>query len=532
MLLPGYVLTLDLIFGPKATFPSYSGIASSFPLNLLIYIFQLFLNGWIVEKFLLALLFVLLFYLPLKFYPFINKHGEAYFVSLFFAINPFVYERFLAGHIAILYAYAFLFPFVSSLIRLYKDLSWRPLLYAGLWFLAIGMFSIHLLVISAFVWMTFCIAMIGKMFYEKKYQLLKTFLMRSITVFVLVFGISLYWIIPALTSKVNTVAEFTPNHWEAFKTTTDPYLATIGNVAALYGFWGENEMWATHFSSPKENVWVWIISALALSAVILTGLFAGLRNRSTRFIAGWITVVGIMSLIFSTGVGDTIFRNINTWIFANIPFWQGFRDSQKWSSLLILAYTLLGGLGAGYLLEKLKHNRKIQIIALVILCSLPLLYTPTMILGFNGQLKPVNYPKSWEQANEVLKTDQKCKALFLPWHLYYNLSFNNNILTANTAPNYFDCDILISTNAEIGKIGYSSNMPLEYYMLANTVTNNSGDPDKTIRFLAGQGIRYIIYTPDIAEGDVYKYPFLRSSLIKKIITTPLLAIFKIVVYSK
>src|SRR5207249_3718953 len=113
---------------------------------------------------------------------------------------------------------------------------------------------------------------------------------------------------------------------------------------------------------------------------------------------------------------------------------------------------------------------------------LPLLYTPTMLFGFFGQLNPVQYPSSWRLANEVLKREKKCKAIFLPWHHYYSLSFNKKILTANTAPLFFNCDILISSNAEIGDVGYSrDSMTQDYNEIANAITNNNGDPDKIIR---------------------------------------------------
>lgn len=550
LLLPGYVLTLDMIFGPVGTFPSYSGVnAISFPLYLFIYLLQLIISGWIVEKILMFILFFLLFWLPLKFYSMEldspqgyyplrgvarlrgndknTRIGEAYFVSILYAVNPFVYERFLAGHWALLMAYALLFPFVVCLIRFYRELTWRSILYTGLFFLLIGMFSLHILVISVFVGMTFCLTVIIKMLYLKKHQLLKTFLLRLGITALLILGISLYWIIPMLTSKDNLITTFTPAHWEAFKTTTDPFIGTVGNVAALYGFWGENEMWATHFVSPRDMGVVWIISGICLAAVLFMGLFVGLHRRSTRFITGWIALMGVCGLIFSTGIGDSIFRELNNWFFKHMPFWQGFRDSQKWSVLLILAYAFLGGIGAGYWLNKWKRNRIIHIITFVLLCSLPLLYTPTMLFGFNGQLHTVKYPKSWEQANKVLKIDPACKAIFLPWHWYYGLPFNHNLLTSNTAPKFFRCEVLISADAEIGEIGYAPNMPLEYYEVAKAVTNNNGDPDKTVRFFAKKGIRYIIYTPDIAFGDTYKYPFLKSALIKKEVETPSMVLFKI-----
>ena len=71
---------------------------------------------------------------------------------------------------------------------------------------------------------------------------------------------------------------------------------------------------------------------------------------------------------------------------------------------------------------------------------------------FYGQLKPVWYPSSWLQVNDTIKDSPDCSAVFLPWHLYYSLSFNNGILTADPSAAFFDCDIIEGQNADIGSI--------------------------------------------------------------------------------
>lgn len=524
MLLPGYVLTLDMVFGPRALMPAYAGVsAAGFPVSYVLYLLQYVMDGWIIEKILLVALFFSLFYLPLRFYPFRSDYGEKYFVALIFAINPFVYERFLAGHLNVLFAYAFLFPLVSSLMRFYRELSWRSILVASAWLIGIGMFSLHLFVMGAVIFSLFALVAGGLMIIRRD-DSLKLFITRLGAAILLMCAISLYWIIPVFTGA-NTVETFTSAHWEAFKTASDPYLGTSGNVAALYGFWGEHEMWSTYFSWPKDN-WFWGIAGVALAAVILLGVWRALHERSIRLIAGWLLCAGILSLIFSVGIGDSSLKALNFWLFEHVPLWQGFRDSQKWSAVLVLMYSIFGGIGAGWILRMITRPY-LRAGILALLCALPLLYTTNMLLGFNGQLQAVSYPESWQQANEVLKNDGNCKAVFLPWHLYYELSFNGGLLTANTADAYFNCRIISSADAEIGGVGDVAGLPSEYYELAGAVANNAGDPDKTALFLAEKGIRYVIYTSDIAGKDIYAYPFLRSGLLEEVVHTPEIALFEI-----
>ena len=519
MLLPGYVLTLDMVFGPQMALPSYSGLsAAAFPPSYLIYLLHLVLSVWVIQKIILFLLFFSLFYLPLRFYPFLSAYGERYFVAIFFAINPFVYERLLAGQWKVLVAYAFLFPFVSLLIRFYREHSWRSILYAFGWLLAIGMFSLHFLVMDLILLALFALVML------RSWELFKPLAIGSITFAFL----SLYWLIPAFTAPTISVNTFSQADWSAFSTAGDRHIGTLGNVAALYGFWGEHETWTAHFSSPKENPWLWGVSGALLAILIGLGIIKGLLDARTRLLTVWIALVGIAAFMFSTGVGESILRPFNTWLFEHVWFWRGFRDTEKWSGVLALSYALFAGLGLGYLADKAARYRKSLHIVVLGVCLLPVLYMPTMLWGFSNQLRPVQYPAVWGQANEILKQDTKCKAIFLPWHQYYTPIFNNRILTGNTSPSYFDCVIISSADAEIGDVGDAAGKSPEYYAIGAVVTSNTADPDATVKLLASYGVRYVIFTNDEVSNDPYTYPFLGSNLLHKVIDTPSLVLFEVV----
>lgn len=525
MLLSGYVLTLDMVFGPHMSRPLYSDLsAATFPFSYLIYLLHFVLGGWVIEKILLFILFFLLFYLPLHFYPFSNNHGEVYFVSILYAVNPFVYERFLAGQWKILVAYAILFPFVSFLIRFQRDLSWRSILYACVGLLGIGMFSLHILVMGAIILFIFVVAAIIQMLILKEHQNLYKFIFRMSMACLLLCAISSYWLIPAFTANTTIIGTFTQADWNTFYTAKDVHIGTLGNVAALYGFWGEHEKWVTNFISPKMHGLIWAIFGGILVVIILMGLVYGIRERHRRGILFWLVAIGFLSFLFSSGIGGSMFKFFNLWLFGHIWFWRGFRDTEKWSAVLVLVYALLGGLGVRFLAQICgKYGRFIIFVS----CFVPLFYTPTMLFGFSGQLQPVWYPSVWGQINEILKKNKNCKAVFLPWHQYYTAEFNNRVLAANTASSYFDCNIISSKNAEIGNIGDQAGNTPEYYKIGSAVTSNTYDPDATVRLLKRVGVQYVIFTNDETYDDSYLYPFLHSKLLRKIINTPTVSLFSV-----
>ncbi len=194
--------------------------------------------------------------------------------------------------------------------------------------------------------------------------------------------------------------------------------------------------------------------------------------------------ISVMSFIFASGIGEGEFKNFNLWLFEHIPFWTIFRDTTKWLGPLAYVYAIFASLGVNCLIKKKWA---------VVLFLLPILYTYPMLGGFARQLKPVWYPDSWYEVNDILKQTKGCKALFFPWHLYYSLSFNNYLITASPAAKFFDCEIISSQNVELAG-------------MQKEIWPDWSDPT--------QKIKYIIYTPDLAGVDIYDYSFIKSSKFK------------------
>jgi hypothetical protein len=298
---------------------------------------------------------------------------------------------------------------------------------------------------------------------------------------------------------------FTEAHWDAFKTSADSSLGAPTNVLMLYGFWGESYPWMQSLFSPKDTPLVFIPALLALSIVIIVGTAVSVRARETRPRALTLLCIGVAAFIFSVGLAPSYFYNFNLWLFEHVPFWRGFRDTEKWSMWLALSYAYLFAAGASYIAARLRA--RIARVAQFALILLPLAYTFTMLGGFAGQIRAVEYPESWHEVNTILAKDPDCKALFLPWHQYYRLAFNN-LLTANTASSFFDCEIISSADAEIGKIGEQGNSDPAYLAIAEVVVNNAQDLDAALAVLRRERIKYVIFTNDIEKYDVFTYYFL------------------------
>ncbi len=511
MLLPGYVLTLDLVFGTHTALANSTNLKlGNFVVTDAVHFAEIVVPGWIVEKAMLFGLFFALFYLPLRFYPWSREYGQEWLAAIFFAINPFVYERFLAGQWEVLASYACLFPVVAYLIRFLHDRSWRSILCAYLWLFLDGVFALHLFVMGSLLMCIFgagaCIDNLIRRDWPTLRRVCGRFFLGGAALMVA----STYWLVPSLILAPSTLASFTSDQWMAFSTAGNKIVGTIPNVAMLYGFWGEHEVWASQsFFTQASWPILWIVLAVLLGLVITVGIVLAVRSIQARVAAICLIVASAAAFVFSTGVGPSIFFGFNTWLFTHVSFWSGFRDSQKWSALLALTYALFFAFGGGYLISRFHGRMRASVFAIIAL--LPITYMPLMLLGFAGQLQDVWYPSSWADANAYLSQQSDCSAVFLPWQEYYQPVFTKGILIANPASGYFNCDVTTGKDLSIDGVGSPQGLSPGYYAIEQALEDNTIDPDQAVAMLQSQGIRYIIYTDDLLRVDPYRYEVLRST---------------------
>ncbi len=528
LLVAGYILLLDWVPGSYSTFPyqTFNNFFQS-PSNLILFSLSTLFSGWIIQKIILISLCFSLFFVPLYFFPWKQYKYAAYFTAIFFAINPFVYERLLAGQWRVLAGYVCLFPLFYYLFQFSRDNSLRSALGVFTTLLFTGIWSIHFLAIGIVVTALYLAMHFMCQFSTRRntnlYQGLKNICLGSL-LFLLV---SLYWIIPLCIYGSNQLEGFGSEDYSAFSTVRDPNIGTVLNVLTLRGFWATDEAWGEQFKHPGDTAPVFYSGFIVLLLLVGVGWCELRKDISARFERNSLLVIFVLATIFATGISAYGLWQINYLLLEHVPFWSGFRDAQKWVGVLAVVYALFAGVGIASLIDRFTRY-KFTMAACSLLIALAI--SPYQLFGLSGQVQPVWYPTEWSEVDMILKQEENCTAVFLPWHQYYAVAWNNGQLSGNPAQRAFECTVFTSQNTELGSITISTTKTERETAIEASVTSNRTDTEAIARSIAElrtAGIKYLIVTPDIIGRDIYLYPLLGSPELTIIYTSDKINVYKI-----
>lgn len=495
LLKSGFVFAIDMVFTPQIRLAEQFNL-----LNVVLYLLNFILPSSVIQK---IIMFLIIFLAGLGMHKLIPSKNiwPKCFAGIFYIFNPFVYSRFLYGHLFILLAYA-LFPFaIKAIFNFFENPKRQNFLKLFLWFLLISIISLH---IFALLLLFFGIAFI--FYFFKRIKDRKKFL-KLIAFCLLIFILLSFWLILFFKASKSvipqSVSNFDKRDLEAFQTVEDKTFGLPLNVLALYGFWGDDQ---NQYIVQKAFTPWWPILALIIFILVFWGLFIGFREKrkDLRWKTGIFFTVSIISFILAIGIAWKPIKPFIQFLYDHIPFYYGFREPQKFVALLCFTYCFLGATGIDDILKKFKQKRReiLYSTAAIIFIALPFFYSPGLFRGFRNQLYTSHYPQEWYEVNDLLNQDQEdFKVLFLPWHLYMRFDFAGKNIT-NPAFKFFDKNIISGDNMQISNIEtHSEKIETKYvekFLHKRTVIKNFGYKLKPLE------IKYIILAKEVDYEDYTK----------------------------
>jgi hypothetical protein len=482
LLLPGFVLTMDMVFTPTLRLPDH--VDNTYLFYAFLHVLNFVLPADFIQKVMLVAILLLsgvgAHRMLVRLIPKVG--AAAYAGGLFFMLNPFVYDRFMVGQYGVLLGYALLPLFLISLCAFLEAPDWRRMLRLSVWAILASIVSIHSL------GLLFILTIIGVVLKVRSRTQLKQIAVWGAAAAGVWAVASSYWLVPVLLGQGRIAASLTTfgaAERQAFATVDLNGLGKIGSVLGLQGFWQDPRQ----LYILPNNFAPWALVQLAMWGLLVVGFVRAWKVQ--RITTIYFVAIGAMAAVLAVGVGSD-------WLAAHVPFFAGYREPQKFAALVVLAYVFAFTHAAIWLQQRLKR------VAVISMGVLTMLYTPTMLWGFTGQLHATQYPQGWYAANEQLNHESgQGSALFLPWHLYMSYDFAERII-ASPAPAFFDRAIIASDDPELdGASPQTHNVTREAIQERVLPEASTGKPiGAELRQL---GIGYIIVAK---QYDFVEYNFL------------------------
>ena len=460
LLKSGFILTLDspIAFNqePIAHLTGLTSIPTSVfgatdnsaPYSLVMEFLDNIVPGWVVQKVLLYLIF-LLAGVGVTRLPFLQGVGR-YYAGVFYVLNPFVYIRFLAGQWGLLLGYA-LTPFaLKALIDLLEVPTLRNAIRLALLTTLIGLAQLHSLALLFFLFLVLLVAKLIKERLALPYRRLFTAAGVSLGLFA---ALNLFWVVPSaidLSDGPTVSGQFGDIDREVYQPVATSSLGVVFDVASLHGFWRSTFKYAGDFYS------LWWLPFIVTIFLAILGTVTWLGRRRMHWLPLGLAVLGGLSFLFALGAATSPTGFVFEGLWDALPGFSVFRDSHKFLALLALAYAYLGALGVQELWRlyvergpRIRWHWSRLLVAATVLLP-PLFAFP--IVGAAGQLHTTDFPQEWRQVREVLDEDQAdYQVLFLPWHMYMDFGWlpNDDRRLANPARDFFGANVIAADNIEL-----------------------------------------------------------------------------------
>jgi len=485
--------------------------------------------AWLVQK---VLLFFILFLCGVGAHKLFPVKGVAsYFVGLLYMINPFIYARFLAGHWGVLWVYA-LFPFaIKAFWDLLETGGIRNAVKVVILSTLVGLVQIHGFFL---LFLAFFILFLVKVVRDRKEgaRILQTSKYVGISA-AFFLALNIYWLVPALTASGTVVEQIGWADLLFFAPKPTSSFGVMFDTASMYGFWRGGYEYA------KDILPIWWVLFVFILFLAVHGFVSRVTSPpltpspsqggeeevslegasplpasplEQRWIVISLGIIGLVGFLLAVGAASEFTRPPFEWAWEHVPFFRGFRDSQKFVALLCLAYAYLGGLGVNELVKMMRRRGKrlprVGMTALIAVALLtPIAYSFTMF-GFHGQLGVTDYPQEWYEVNEYLNRDEEdFNVLFLPWHMYMDYSWlpNRDKRLGDPTHQFFDKPVIAGDNIEAPGIYSQSTNPISKYV--EFLLGNASNANNLGELLAPLNVKYVIL---VHEADYEAYHFLHQ----------------------
>lgn len=427
----GFTLSYDMVFVPRQSLlPEFlglqGGLPRAVPQDAVVAAATTVIDGAWLQHLVLLAIPILAGLGVARLVSFAGLGAQLISVSL--AIwNPFVIERLLQGHWALLLAYALMPWAIATSIRIRRTgHGWIALIWlcAGGSLVPSGGILLALVSIPIACWPP------------------RVGWARGLAGAAAVVSVNLPWILPALLHP--NVAAGDPVGAEVFSLRSEgpwgPWVTALGGGG----------LWNTEVVPASRGT----VLALVLTLVVLGAAALGwgaVRERFGIASLGWLACLAAAGFL-AAGVSAT-WVGPWTWIVDSVPGGGLARDSQKLLAPLVMLLAILAGPGVTRVGRRIA-DRSTRAVLLAACAIVPVALIPDGVWGVQGRLSAVDYPAQWSQMRETFASDPRSgDVVVLPWSNFRRFDFNANRTILDPAPRWLPRSSIASDTLAVAKNG-------------------------------------------------------------------------------
>lgn len=403
--------------------------------------------------------------------------------ALIFFFNPFVYARIMIGQVGVILSYLFLPVFMFYLLTLFKDFQPKTAIKAALAAALVSNFQAQYF---AFIILIFIITLISFYFSKNSEKDIKKYAKISL-IFLAIFIVFNIYLIQGLFSD-NIFSSINSQHESFFAPKPDAGISAISKIIGMWGFWRE-----LAYTTPYDKLSsLWYIMLLIIIILLIWGYYNDMNfSHSKTFFAMW-----WIGILFAAGISHPFTAPIFDFLFKNLPFFNGFRDSHKFLALTAFAYAYFIPIGIYDIAERLKA-KKLTNYAIIAIAALFIIAYSYPMINLSSQINSTQYPSSYAELNTFLQTHQTNNyIIYLPWQTY--LTYQWTYQTSSDGRIAAPINQIIQAPVLVGPDEFSGQTLIQSKI-------SSCISQKSIQCLQNNNIKYIIKDKCAVYPDNYSW---------------------------
>lgn len=433
LLVRGFVLSYDMVFVPRQHVgPDAVGLGTalprSVPADAVVALATGVLPGDLLQQLVLAATLALAGLGAALVLPADRPLGRCV-AAVGYAWNPYVAERLVQGHWALLVGYAAL-PWV---LRAAADVR-RGV--PGAWpRLALGTAAAALTPAGGLLAAALAGAVLA---WPERDRVRRGWLLRYLT---LALVLNAPWVVPGLPHPARGSD---PAGVDAFAARAENWSGTLGSLLGLGGIWNGEVVPASRTLAVAP-----LLSGLLLALAGLGG--PALHRRLGGPVIAALASVAAVGLLLAAAPAVPPGRAVLRALVEHVTGAGLVRDGQKLLAPLALLLAVAAGLGAERLTARLRTRPALATAAAGLLLALPVVTTPDLGWGAGGRLAAVRYPSDWAAVRDLLaRSDEPGDVAVLPFGAFRSFGWNGGRTVLDPAPRAFDRTVVADDTLVVG----------------------------------------------------------------------------------